>query len=414
MNVAPMEAYLISLLVGPVPGARNSLVKGALAGLVSFGIFEYGSFVNKNIPRIPVAWLFIVFVFAVELVLFMRVTGMLHEPRKENLFFVLNVSYVLRQKIAVEASRAVHRAVLSFMVMALIVASVLEYLILEERSVMMLVIIPVSCMLLLLFVTLISHQLIERRCIPLARNDSSVRERTGTSHSYFAAVLAKRVVSIARSTAQIAPRSVRPLVMRNILYIVHGELFVTLLLLIATPVLLAVFIFMLPEMPTPFRSFFPLLGVFIVNMHHGIAFQEAAEQSNQYPWYHFSRRTIAAANFISLSVLSIPIVLSYVVVSALTLGTVAGLVYAGNFFLALAATIGISCRMVSGFLRKESDISVDLMLFALVALGVFVPWVGGVFSLTAMGIIVLLSWKVLMGKSEVAENLDADEFSPVA
>lgn len=403
----------MSLLVGPVPGARNSLFKGALAGLVSFGIFEYGSFVNDNIPRVPVAWLFIVFVFAMELVLFMRVVGLLHEPRKENLFFVLNVSYALRQKVAVKASRAVHRAVLSFMVMALTVASGLEYLILGERSVIMLGIIPVSSMLLLLVVAFVSRQLIGRRYIPLARNDSSVQESTGTSHSYFAAALAERVVSIARSTAQIAPHSVRPLVMRNILYLVRGELFITLLLLIATPVLLAVFIFMLPDMPTPFRSFFPLLGVFIVNMHHGIAFQEAAEQSNRYPWYHFRQRTIAAANFISLSILSIPIVLSFVVVSALTLGTVAGLVSAGNFLLALAVTIGISCRMVSGFVRKDSDISVDLMLFALVALGVFVPWVGGVFSLIAMGIIVLLSWKVLRGKRDVDENVDAEECSPV-
>ena len=169
----------------------------------------------------------------------------------------------------------------------------------------------------------------------------------------------------------------------------------TLLIVTATPVLLLVLLLMIGDPLSPFGAFIPLLAAFLMGYHFTAELEEAADILPECHWYRRRSRSVLTGNFVTLllPVLSIPIV--FCCVSFATLCSGYGIVRLLNFGIAFVSTVAIGVFRLTNRARKDQDVAMDLMLFALIAVGLFVPWVGGVFAVAALLVMVLVNWSVV-------------------
>ena len=395
MNEHAVETLTTSL-IGPVPKAGVSFVKGAVSGAVAFFIFEFMSKVNANLPRVPVSWLMMVAIIAVETVLLFRLMNFLRFPRTQDFMFVARLDYPQRLAAARYASKKAHTAFIPFTGAALAVAAVLEAVILKERSLPVLVALPCITLFFMAAIGVFCRFAISKRWIAVAHRDMTGNADVFTGASFFRKLLARYSVAIARRlSGLVTPRSLRTLLMRNLLYLLRGEIVLTILLIVATPVLLFFLLLLLGDPRSPFISFLPLLAVFVMSLHLVTEFGTASDALPACHWISVRSREVVISNFLSLMIPSLLVLPVYFLVTIPTLGSPEGIVRGVNELVFFTVTVAIGAFRASSLNRRDQDGLNDLLLFAGIAVGTFIPWAGGVFAVAVAGVLVLLNWELI-------------------
>jgi hypothetical protein len=164
----------------------------------------------------------------------------------------------------------------------------------------------------------------------------------------------------------------------------------TLLLLVATPPILILLVLMIGDPQSPFVTFLPLLAIFLFNQHIAAELAPAHRQLGVCHWYQLRHRAQFASYCITLLLPALPMLAigaGMAIHASFTVSTAARLI---NFITAAAATIFIGCRKITGSSKNESEYLLDLLLFGIITVGNFIPWIGFAFSITAAGVLVLL------------------------
>lgn len=386
-------AQLAERITGKVPPPRHSAGKGAMAGAALFFFCEFMSSINSNVPRIPVSWLMIAAAVMMESVLFFRIIQLLSQPRKPDLHFIFRLDYAMRTSVALEALKSGHRSFVPFIVAVLTVAFTGELTLLHERSIVLLVVIPVACILVLFFTEVLMSALITRHAVPCTKRDDIGEEGETHRNSLFKKQLAAASVRLAHMFADRFNGSLRSIVMRNTLYLLRGDILITLLITLASPVIAALLMVMIHNPLSPFVSLMPLVFIFMSNYHFATDLTEGSENLAACHWYHLSPRELLKGYFITLVLPALLPVLVFFVVTSGSLFSGAGAVRLVNFLLAAAVTILIACRQLVAPEKNDSDPALGLGLFTIIAVGNFIPVAGGLFSLLVVGIIFLLDGK---------------------
>jgi hypothetical protein len=397
MNQTALDV-LAEGLIGTVPTPRKSVIKGVLSGIVMFLIFECVSVFDDNIPRIPAAWLMMVATVAVESVLFFRIARLLHQPRRSDFHFIIRLDYRQRIAIARRAAHKAHRTFITFTGAVLLTAAVLEMTIIRERSVMTLLVIPCVSMLVMVTAALLMKFAIAHRAIRCSHRDTTESGEVKGGNGFFRKRLARISVPIARLVCTVMPRQVRLAVTRNVLYLLRGEIVLTILILAAAPVVLVVLMLMINDPLSPFVTLLPLLAVFMMNQHFAAELAEATEKLVECHWYAMRPVTLFFSSFLTLLLpASVPAII-FLAIAFPTFFSLAGAIRLLNFLIALIAAITVGCRSIMTVHRNDSDPFVALMLFAVIVVGNFIPWAGAVFSAAAVLVMVLLDWEMLRGR----------------
>ena len=84
-------------------------------------------------------------------------------------------------------------------------------------------------------------------------------------------------------------------------------------------------------------------------------------------------------------------------VSVSTLGSLPGVVRGVNELIFYIVTVAIGAFRASSRNRRDQDGVNDLFLFAGIAVGNFIPWVGSVFAVAVAGILLFLNWEMVSG-----------------
>ena len=387
---------LAGFLIGRVPPAGASFVKGLFSGVAAFLLFELVSRFNDNVPRVPVSWMMMAATFAIETVLLFRLIRLIRFPRRADLFFLLRIPYDRRIAVALYASKQAHAAFIPFSVAALAVAALLEFTLIHERSVMTLVAVPVFTMMVMAGTAAICRFALRHRWIPVTRRDNGGDSAGATKSTFFSRILAKTAVPFTRAVSGWLPgRGIRVLVMRNLLYILRGETVLSVLIMTAVPVLLTVLLLMIGNPFSPFVSFLPLLAVFMMNQHFITELGEAAENLTLCHWYSYAPRTLLLSNGCTLIIPSLSIMAVYAAVTVHTLFSVAGSIRFLNVAVSFLATVAIAAFRAASVKKQDQDVMNDFLLFAVIAVGNFIPRVGGVFALVVMGLLLLLNWEMI-------------------
>ncbi|MBN1760060.1 MAG: hypothetical protein JW863_17170 [Chitinispirillaceae bacterium] len=385
-------ATLSASLIGPVPDPGRAVVKGSMLGTLAFLIFEFASKFNENIPRVPVAWLLMVATLAIETVLLFRLVSFVRFPRKPDFMFVARLGYAQRITVALHASKRAHAAFIPFTGAALAVAAVLEAAAMDERSPMVLAALPCVTLLFMAGTGLFCRFAISRRWVGVTHRDDTKGIHAVGEVPFFRALLARKSIVVARCLSGWMPsRSIRMLLMRNLLYLLRGEIILTLLLLIAVPVLLFFLMLLIGDPWSPFVSLLPLVAAFMMQLHFIGEIGEAAVALPACYWIAVRYRSILVSNLLSL-MLPLAVVLPvYYLVTASTLVTPAGAVRGGNELLFFMVTAAIGAFRVSSGKRRDQDGVTDFLLFAGIAVGNFIPWSGSVFAVAVAGVLLLLN-----------------------
>jgi hypothetical protein len=384
-------ATLSASLIGPVDPWRAA-VKGTMLGTLAFLIFEFASKFNENIPRVPVAWLMMVATLAIETVLLFRFINFLRFPRKQDFMFVARLGYMQRIAIALHSSKRAHAAFIPFTGAALAVAAVLEAAVMGERSPMVLVALPCVTLLFMAGTGVFCRFAISRRWIGVAHRDDTKGANMVGGGAFFRTLLARYSVVVARRlSGWVRSRSIRMLLMRNLLYLLRGEIVLTLLLLIAVPVLLFFLMLLIGDPWSPFVSLLPLVTAFMMQLHFVGEFGEAAAALPACYWIAVRSRSIVLSNFLSLMLPLVVVLPVYYLVTAATLVTPAGVVRGVNELLFFMVTAAIGAFRVSSGNRRDQDGVTDFLLFAGIVVGNFIPWSGSVFAVAVAGVLLLLN-----------------------
>lgn len=384
-------------LIGTTPSQRASLIKGSLTGGLLFTVFEYFSTVNENIPRIPVAWLLAGVTIVIEAVLFGRVISIVRFPRSENLFTVLRMDYRQRTEVALHAIKTAHTAFLPFMISALLIAPLLELLVLKERSLFLLLAVPASATAFLLLSDYCVQLLIKTHRVPPVRRDDAERQQFFAIELLFRELLARVAIPIAQGAGRLVPQSVRVHVKRSALYLLRGELFMSLLILAVVPVFVLIIILMLDETTSPFRIFLPLLALFLVNLHIAADLTESSVILPDCYWYPGAGRGVIAGYATTLLFAAFPFLLIMVIGMAPVLFSFRQTLALMNGTVSLAVIVFTSACRITSFRKGDEKKVSDLAVFAVIALGVFIPYAGIAFTFTAAGLVLLLQWDVITG-----------------
>jgi len=390
-------AQLAERITGKIPTPRTSAGKGGMAGAALFFFCEYMSTINSNIPRVPVVWLMIAAAVMMESVLFFRIITLLSQPRKPDLHFILRLSYEMRTSVARVALKSGHQSFVPFIGAVLAVAFAGELTLLHERSVVLLAAIPAACILILFITETLMDAIITRHAVPHSKRDDTGEEGEPRKRSLFRNQLAKTSVRIAHLFADRFKGNVRAVILRNVLYLLRGDVFITLLIALASPVIATLLILMIKNPLSPFVSLMPLVFIFMGNYHFATDLTESAENLAACHWYQFSPRDLLKGYFMTLVLPALLPVIVFFVVTFGSLLTPAGAARSANFLLAAAVTILIACRQLVSPAKNDSDPALGLGLFAIIAVGNFIPLAGGIFSMLVVGIIFLLDGKRVFG-----------------
>ncbi len=390
---------LVEGFVGKAPSPIESALKGAGSGVVLFLLFEYAGVATGNFPRIPVAWLTAVATVAAETVLFFRLVLPLRTPRRADFYFVMRLDYGQRIEITRRALEKTHHAFVPFTGTLLATAALLEAVVIGERSLMTLIVIPFGSLFFMAATAFLCRRVLDRRLIPCSRRDRPGDESTVVRSGYLRKRLAIVSVRIARFTARFAPPCLKTAVMRNTIYLVRGECVLTALVVVATPVALAPVLLFIGDPRSPFVTLLPLVAVFMMNRHFASELDEAEERAIACHWYEMNSRNRYFGYLFTLLLPSSATLAVFAIVAFPTFFSFYGVVRLINFLIAFAATVTIGCCDIRASGRKDSDPLVALMLFAIIAVGNFIPWAGALFSAASLLILFLLEGERFPGNA---------------
>ena len=384
-------------LIGNVPTKGRALFKGIVTGAVMFAVFEFISFVNTNIPRVPVSWLMIPVTVIIEGVLLIRLAGFLGHPRRQDFYFISRLSYLQRIGIAGYAWRRTHGAFFPFTAALLVTASVLEMVLLKERTFLILAAMPCCSMFFMAVMAVIGRIVIDRRLVPVSRKDETDGNEPASTGSFYQLRGARSSCKLVECIGRLIPEGCRVSVMRNLLYLLRGEIVLTILLTTAVPVLLTVLILMIGDLRSPFTGFFTVLSVFIMSFHFTSELEDASGALEHCYWYDFGRQAVLFGNGITLLIPVLPLLVVFIVITAFAGIDLTGLLILFNFLVSFLVTVAIGAFRLTAVSRNDQETASDLMLFALIAVGCFIPTVGGVFALAAAAALVMRNWKLIHG-----------------
>jgi len=388
---------LAKRLTGEIPSPRSSALKGVVTGATLFFFFEFMSSINDNIPRVPVSWLMIAASVMMESVLFFRIVRLLSRPRKPDFYFILRLGYDARTTVARTALRSGHGSFIPFLAAILAVSAAGELFLLHERSVILLAAVPAACLLVLQGTELLMTALITRHAIPCTRKDDIGEEGALSKGSALRRQLAASSVTIARMTAGLFPASLRIIIMRNMLHLLRGEVIITGLIVLAVPVITALLIIMLHDPHSPFATMLPLIFIFMSNFHYASELSEASETLQLCHWYRFSPRQLLAGTFFTFAVPALLPVVTFFALTIPALTMISGIVRALNFLAAAAVTVLIAARLQNSTKHSDSDPAIAFALFGLIVVGNFIPYAGILFTLAALGVVLIIDRSMVFG-----------------
>lgn len=392
MNPDTADRLAQSVAGAPLP-PRRSAIKGAFCGATMFFLLEFFSTINDNIPRVPVAWLMMVGIVAVESLLFFRIVRLLRTPRRVDTFFVFRLDYGQRIAIARRALKSVHRGFFSFVFAALVVGAVLETVLMHERSLMTLCVVPCCCVVVLAALAFACNHVVTHRLIPCSRKDNVNDTHAPAGNPFFRKWLSQRSAATAYAISRLAPQKLRSAVMRDILYLLRGELFLTIFITLAVSSIMSILMLMVGDPHSPFVSILALVAIFMIHLHFASELAEAASGSTACHWLPMDGFTSYWAFFTTMLMPALLPVLVFIVITLPTLGSLYGIVRLLNFIVAVLVVTAIGCRGIVLRERKDSDGVVTLMFFAVITVGNFIPWAGAAFYLAALGAMILLDWE---------------------
>jgi hypothetical protein len=403
MTTANAENALVTHLIGSVPDFNRSLSKGATLGVLTFVIFEGISLINPNVPRVPAPWLIAFSIWIAQLVLLFKISRFLKRPRIEDFFFVTGMNYDQRKKIAMRSYGAVHEAILPFTVVSVLIAITLEFTIVKERSFINIGIVPLAfCALTLLFYK-IGTVILDKGLIKISLRDI---RNTGLS-SFFNmkifVLFAKMILTISKVITSVSPRSIRPLTIRNVLYLLRSAPLQLSLLIVTAPVLLTLFLLLIGNPQSPFVLFFPILTVFLLNYFYAGLLLEASLKFKECPYYEYSPKRLLFSHLFTTALFALPYIFIYICIINKNILSLSGLMRTVTFFTSLGATLLVSSRAVLHFERKDSDSVTDWLLFIIgIAPGLFIPNFGWIFALLISGVFLLLEWETFFQKKIIS------------
>jgi 4-amino-4-deoxy-L-arabinose transferase-like glycosyltransferase len=115
-------------------------------------------------------------------------------------------------------------------------------------------------------------------------------------------------------------------------------------------------------------------------------------------WYRFTPGQLFRGYFLTLALPVAPLVITALAVIIPAHFSLYGAVRLLNFCIAIAATLFIGCRSCMTTRNNDTDPAIATAIFAVIAVGNFIPWAGVFFSAAAAAVMVLLDWEILTGK----------------
>lgn len=395
MKQQTVPATLLEYVTGRLLGPSEATFKGLLWGSLAFAIFEMVSLINTNLPRVPVSWLLAVVIPTVETALFIRIAALLRRPRSEDFFFVMGLDRMQRKALAVSSFSSVQRIVLRFSLSMVAVAAVLEFLIMKERSPVNLAAVPLFTLGLTVLIGRIGVAVLDKGLVKPTVKDKLDSGRTAFLSETLGSAFRCTAHAISFGVGKIIPAHLRPLVIRNFLYLFRIDPFLFILFTIAVPLFLVFLFLLLGDRSSPFVSAFTLLGAFLLNVRHAVNLQEATVKLEECPYYSFSRGEIfsgQALTFLILSFIYLPVFAGIAWGSFFNL---VGCLRMITFCLGLVVSTMICARSSIYASRKGRDQAFDWMLFGVIVLGFFIPIVGWIFPLLALLVLVLMEWEMV-------------------
>ncbi|NLG16058.1 MAG: hypothetical protein GX556_01865 [Fibrobacter sp.] len=390
----PAESYLVRYLIGKVPDKRRSIYRGLFSGLLLFGIFEGISLVNSNIPQIPAVWLLSIVMPLGLIFTFIKISRVVRFPRTCNFFFVICLSSQQRKQIAARSIRAIYEAIMPFVISCAAVIAILEFSVMRDRSIMNLVIIPVVLILFIVLLFRVSEALLAGKLLRNSSKDMMLAQ-LHTGQFFVSVLFAKVILTLSRTAGRLTPEAIRPLVIRNFLYLFRSDPLIFPFFICAAPVLLSVLLILINNPLSPFLDFFTLLAIFSLCYYNANQLRESRLRLKECPWYEYGSKQFLLS-FAALSVLlAVPFTAIFLIRTRSTLFSAAGLVRAGTLFLALIPILLTAARPALRTEKKDSDIATDAVLFLAATLGCFIPLFGWIFTVLTLAAVLLLQWETL-------------------
>jgi len=362
-----------------------------------------------------VPWLLFVAATIIQIVLFTKISQILRKPRREDFLFVLGLCYRQRKAVAQKSFAAVHSSFFPFTCSASAVSVILEFIVIKERSIINLIIAPVV---LLSFNYLLFHLgkiVFDRGLIRIMRKD----ERSGGfvlfSNESFRKALASVIMKVSSIIVTPVPRAIRPLVRRNIIYLLRCDPFLFPLFTIAAPVILVLFMFLIGKSSSLFLDFFNVICVFVLNYYYASHLQEASVKFRECPYYEFFPRTLFITHFTTILLLGIPYILIFAGVLNVQLFSFAGIMRFFTYLLALIATMTVNCRAVLNPDRKDSDSATDFLFLIIgVGTGIFIQYWGWIFEFVTIAAVLLLEWNTVTNRKIIPQTANLPESTTTA
>lgn len=393
----PVE-ILCRYVTGRLLGPSEAIFKGAFWGALATAIFEMVSLVNQNVPRVPVSWLIVVVVPVVETVLLFRIAALLRCPRTEDFLYIIRLSHKQRKNLALFAFSSVQKTILLFSSSMVAVAAVLEFFVMRERMIINLVIVPAATVGLTAGIGIIGMFLLRNDFVKPVKKDLLDAERKKMFTAHLGAAFRKAANSISFEIGSIAPVKLKALVIRNFLYLFRKDPFIFLFFTLAAQVFLFFLCLLLGDRSSPFIGIFTVLFAFMLSIRNASNLQDATLKLEECPYYSFNKRDIFGGYVFTFSLLSLLYPLIFAAVGWNTLFSTEGILRFVTLLTAVFVSMVISARSALSSDRKNSDLVSDWFLFGTVCIGFFIPFVGWIFPLVALFVVILLEWESLFLK----------------
>ena len=405
MHEISENSTLVKHLVGKNLSFKKSISRGLSVGILAFGVFEGISLVNMNVPRIPVPWLLSFVIIIIQIVLFLKISQILRRPRTEDFLFVLGLSYEQRKDVACKSFNAVHRTILPFVISGTVVSVILEMFIVKEKSIINLFVVPVLLLGVNLLLFQIGRMLFRSGVIRVVKRDERNRGFVLFSNESIRKSFSSFVANISSRVSSLAPVTVRPLVKRNIMYLLRSDPFIFPFFTIAAPVFLTLFMLLIGKSSAQFLDFFSVLCVFVLNFYYAGLLQEASVKFKECPYYNFSPKTLFMGHFVTIALLAVPYALIFIGVTNIQLFSLHGVLRLFTYAIALVATLMVNCRAVLHPERKDSDSATDFLFLVIgIGTGIFIPYFGWIFEIATIAAVILLEWESVTNKKLVAPS----------
>ncbi|MFW5813149.1 MAG: hypothetical protein ACOCXC_02380 [Fibrobacterota bacterium] len=378
-------------ILGTSRSFRRPVLKGATLGLLAFIVFEYVPFIRPAIaiPPIPTVWLTGIGATAGWLLLNLHFLRVLRNTRREDLFFVYGLGLSQRREVLSVLLDKYRRVWFSFVFGAIGVAIVLEFAILGERSFVNLALMPLGVL-----SVLVGSAALFRRLIAVvgpARKDSRPLLSWSGKGSLYSRFKAEYVAAVSGLLIKFAPRSIRPLVLRNAMYLFRAEP-VQPIFFIAVPVFLFFLLRYVGNTVYGMNEFILLVAVFVIQMVNTEPLREASFKLLEHPCCRARRRDL----LLSLAFIQgIPALPALILFPFLT-GPQVTAMYAVRFVqFILALTVSSLVTARTPILFEEKRYGFEFSLLGICGLGLFIAWFGSAFILLSLGMFFAAEWRYI-------------------